>query len=161
MNRTVLNGTQSCIPINCQRGVSLLEVLVSIIVIAIGLLGLAGLQMTTLKNGNTAYFRSQATMLSYDILDSMRANRTGPNGALSGKYNIGIGTAASGAGGVAGADVTAWKQNIARSIPAGDGSVTVDIAGNTTIVIQWDGDGDGVVTEGNGKDTKFTTQTRL
>lgn len=158
MNHAAYFGAHPRAPIKRQQGVSLLEVLVTMIVIAIGLLGLAGLQATTLKNGNTAYFRSQATMLSYDILDCMRANRPA---AVLGSYNIGIGTSASLAGGVAGADVTAWKQNVDRSIPTGDGSISVDNAGNVTLIIQWDGDGDGVVTAGNGKDTKFTTQTRL
>lgn len=157
MNRPAFYGVRPRTSIKRQRGVSMLEVMVSIVVIALGLLGLAGLQMVSLKSSNTAYLRSQATILAYDIADRMRANQLA---AMSGNYNIAIGTGTSGSG-VAGADLTEWKQNIAASIPAGDGSVTVDIAGNATIVIQWDGDGDGTVVEGNGKDTKFTTQTRL
>lgn len=157
MNRPALYGARPRTSIKRQRGVSMLEVMVSIVVIALGLLGLAGLQMVSLKSSNTAYLRSQATILAYDIVDRMRANQPA---AMSGNYNIAIGTSASGSG-VAGADLAEWKQNIAQNIPAGDGSVTVDIAGNATIIIQWDGDGNGTVVEGNGKDTKFITQTQL
>lgn len=57
-----------------QKGLSLLEVLVSLVLLSIGLLGLAGLQATALKSGHSASLRSQATILAYDILDEMRAN---------------------------------------------------------------------------------------
>lgn len=57
-----------------QGGLSLLEVLVSVVILSIGLLGLAGLQATALKSGHSAYLRSQATILAYDILDQMRGN---------------------------------------------------------------------------------------
>lgn len=57
-----------------QKGLSLLEVLVSLVLLSIGLLGLAGLQATALKSGHSASMRSQATILAYDILDEMRAN---------------------------------------------------------------------------------------
>ncbi|HSP31767.1 MAG TPA: type IV pilus modification protein PilV, partial [Halomonas sp.] len=85
-----------------QRGFTMLEVLVSMIVIAIGLLGYAGLQATSMKNGNTAYLRSQATMLSHDIVERMRVNRAV---ALTGTYNIAIGSTAGGSG-VAGNDLS-------------------------------------------------------
>lgn len=58
-----------------QRGFYLLEVLVSLLVLAIGLLGIAALQAQGLRNNHDAYTRSQATMLAYDIIDRMRANR--------------------------------------------------------------------------------------
>ena len=58
-----------------QRGATLIEVLVAMLVLSIGLLGLAGMQMTALKSNQSAYYRSQATVLAYDIIDRMRANR--------------------------------------------------------------------------------------
>lgn len=58
-----------------QSGVSMIEVLVAIIVLSIGLLGLAGLQTAGLKYNQSANFRSTATMMAYSILDSMRASR--------------------------------------------------------------------------------------
>ena len=59
---------------NASRGVGLIEVLISILVLAIGLLGIAALQATTLRNSQGALERSQATIQTYGILDSMRAN---------------------------------------------------------------------------------------
>jgi type IV pilus assembly protein PilV len=137
-----------------QRGFTMLEVLVSMIVIALGLLGYAGLQAASLKNGNTAYLRSQATMMSHDIVERMRVNRAA---ALAGTYNVAIGST-TGGGDVAAADLSEWKRNLRQSLPAGDGAVTVSGAGgaqgNVQITIQWDDDGDGVP-------TSFVMQTRL
>lgn len=59
-----------------QRGVGLIEVLVAVLVMAIGLLGIAALQATALRNSQSSLERSQAVVLSYAILDAMRANLT-------------------------------------------------------------------------------------
>ncbi len=56
-----------------NRGATMIEVLVAIVVLSIGLLGLAGLQMTSLQSNHSAYLRSQATLLAYDLSDRMRA----------------------------------------------------------------------------------------
>lgn len=68
-----------------QRGVGLIEVLVAVLVLAIGLLGIAGLQSSTLKNNQSAFERSQAVTLSYLMLDAMRAN---VSAARTGQYNL-------------------------------------------------------------------------
>ncbi len=57
-----------------QSGFSMVEVLITIAVTSIGLLGLAGMQATGLNNNHSAYNRSQATVLAYDIADRMRSN---------------------------------------------------------------------------------------
>lgn len=57
-----------------QSGLSLIEVLIAIVISSIGLLGLAGMQATGLQNNHSAYHRSQATVLAYDIADRMRSN---------------------------------------------------------------------------------------
>ena len=67
-----------------ERGMTLIEVLVAVLVLAIGLLGLAGLQMTGLKSNHSAYLRSQTTLLAYDLTDRMRVNRAA---ALDGYYD--------------------------------------------------------------------------
>ena len=131
-------------PIRAQQGVTLLEVLISIVVLSIGLLGYAGLQTVSLKNNTSAFQRSQATMLTYDIVDRMRANR--PNLA---SYSVTLGTVGSYP------DVISWKSNVAAALPDGDASITVDLAGNATIVIQWDDNRDG------SNPITFTTQTVL
>lgn len=117
-----------------QKGFTLLEVLVAMLILSIGLLGLAGLMASSLRNNHSAYYRSQATWLAYDVIDRMRTNR--PNAAA---YVVGIG-AASGAVGMAGTDITDWKAMIANTLPEGDGSVAVVAAGEArtvTVDIQW------------------------
>jgi len=57
-----------------QRGATLLEVLVAIVVLSFGLLGMAGLQIAALQSNRSALESSRATMLAYDLLDRMRAN---------------------------------------------------------------------------------------
>jgi type IV pilus assembly protein PilV len=59
-----------------SSGFTLIEVLVSLLVISIGLLGVAKLVLAAVKANDSAYFRGQATNLAYAILDDMRANRT-------------------------------------------------------------------------------------
>jgi type IV pilus assembly protein PilV len=56
-------------------GFTLIEVLIAIIVLALGLLGLAGMEASSLASNQSAYNRSQATQMAYDIADRMRANR--------------------------------------------------------------------------------------
>lgn len=58
-------------------GFSLLEVLIALLVLSLGLLGLAALQVTSLKFNTESYYRTQATFLAYDIIDRMRANPLG------------------------------------------------------------------------------------
>ena len=58
-----------------QAGSSLIEVLIAVLVVSVGLLGTAGLQLASLKNNQSAMQRSEAVVLTYSILDRMRANR--------------------------------------------------------------------------------------
>lgn len=67
-----------------SAGFTLLEVLVALLVLSVGLLGLAALQTFSLKLNHQAYERTQATLLIDDIIDRMRAN---PEGVKLGAYN--------------------------------------------------------------------------
>lgn len=58
-----------------NRGFTLVEVMVAVVVLAIGLLGMATLMMNSLQSSESAYSRSQASLLAYDIIDRMRANK--------------------------------------------------------------------------------------
>lgn len=116
-----------------QNGFTLLEVLVTMVVMSLGLLGYAGLQMASLKNSASAYQRSQATILAYDMIDRMRANRSQ---AVGGTYNIAMGASPGGAG-IAGADLVDWKTLVGNALPGGDASINVDGTGNALITIQW------------------------
>lgn len=115
-----------------SAGFSLIEVLVALVVFSIGLLGLARLQMAGLKNATSAATRLEAVNLSYDVLERMRANRTQ---ALAGRYVVAIGGASS-AGGVAQADVEAWKAALAAGLPDGDGAIEAN-GRIVTITVQW------------------------
>jgi type IV pilus assembly protein PilY1 len=57
-----------------QTGTILIEVLVSVVIVSIGLLGLAALQSTSLKLSYESYIRTQTTFLAYDMIDRIRAN---------------------------------------------------------------------------------------
>ncbi len=57
-----------------SRGFTLLEVLIALIIMAIGSLGLGQLQLISLKNNQSSYFRSQANLLASDMIDRMRIN---------------------------------------------------------------------------------------
>ncbi len=62
-------------PRQAQRGTTLIEVLIAVLVLSLGLLGLAGLQGISLRSSGNAFMRTQATNASYEILDQIRANR--------------------------------------------------------------------------------------
>jgi len=131
-----------------QTGVTLLEVLISVVILSIGLLGSAGLIMNGLKNSNTAYYRSQATVLAYDILDRMRANL--PNERTSrltqaGYYVVAL-NGSCGASGLAHQECTEWRQMIAATLPSGTGSVAVATDGVVTVTIQWNTPADTFIT---------------
>lgn len=72
-----------------MEGFTLLEVLIAVVVLSIGLLGLAALQFSALRGNNQSYERSQAHTLAYEIADAMRANRVQ---AAAGAFNIGVAT---------------------------------------------------------------------
>ncbi|MCR4346808.1 MAG: type IV pilus modification protein PilV [Sulfuricaulis sp.] len=77
-----------------HQGFSLIEVMVALLVLSIGLLGLAALQTTSLQFNTGSYYRTQATFLAYDILDRMRANSIG---VKAGSYNATTSAAAAAA----------------------------------------------------------------
>jgi len=64
-----------------QTGASLIEILVTVIISMIGLLGLAALQNTSLKMSYDSYVRSQANFIAYDLIDRIRANPEAGAGA--------------------------------------------------------------------------------
>lgn len=59
------------------RGFTLLEVLIAIVVFSVGLLGLAGLMVLSVKTNHSAYLRTQATFIAESMADRMRANTMG------------------------------------------------------------------------------------
>lgn len=133
-------------------GFTLLEVLVALVVLSVGLLGLTGLQATSLRNNHSAFLRSQATVAINDIMDRMRANRTV---AKDGLYAL---TTATTAGSLGTPCVTSctdtqlrtrdqieWLQQVSR-LPNGDGSIVMQQIGGdpdrdlAIVRVQWNDD---------------------
>lgn len=109
-----------------QQGATLIEVLIAVVVLSIGLLGLAGLQATSVKSNHSAYQRSQATLLAYDIADRMRANRTE---ALTSAYEVDFPSSSTSntvSGTQAQKDIAEWLNNLARTLPDGTGKIEKD-----------------------------------
>lgn len=72
-------------PAKRQSGVGLLEVLIAVLILSLGLLGLAGLQARALQQNQSSLMRSQAVAMSYSILDALRLDR---ENAINGSYNL-------------------------------------------------------------------------
>jgi type IV pilus assembly protein PilV len=152
----------------------MIEVLIALVVLSVGLLGVAGLQIVGLKGNLSAAFRTQASYLADDIIDRMRANYVaargpGPNGSPSLQYQLLTmgATAPAGADPTAIADVTAWLAEL-QTLPSGQGTISVDGTTNiATVTIQWLDSRGGDVSECTGAklDTctplQFQTQTQL
>lgn len=118
---------------DAQKGFTLTEVLVAMLVLSIGLLGLASLQVTSLRNNHSAFQLSLATNLSYGIIDRMRANRPA---ARAGEYNLALAVAAPTGTSRANQDVAGWRQAIASRLPGGAGAIAVD-DDRVTVVVEW------------------------
>jgi type IV pilus assembly protein PilV len=121
---------------NKQAGMTLVEVLVSLVVVSVGLLGVIGLQLSTVKNNYVALMRSHASALADDIADRMRANRAAV--IRNGVYDL-TNFGSSGGTGTSQAevDVRDWKTALAAQLPSGDGDVAVADNGVVTISVRW------------------------
>lgn len=122
-----------------QRGVSLIEVLVAVLIFTIGLVGLGGLLITATRANTTAYIRTQVTFLASNMADRMRANPVGLWNASydSASYPIsGKVPACDAATGCTPADVALrdqilWSQQLTAALPAvGTTSIKCVKAGN-------------------------------
>lgn len=124
------------------RGVSLIEVLIAVLVMAIGLLGIAAMQTIALRNSQGSLERSQAVISAYAALDAMRANRAV---ALAGGYNTGgFICAGPGTASLAASDTTNWINGwrtslglAAADVASGCGSINCN-GGICEIGLRWD-----------------------
>lgn len=144
------------IPGSRSRGFTLIEILVTLFILAVGLLGLAGLMVDGMRNNQGAYLRTQASMLAYDMADRMRANReeAEDGGEYDGFSTDGASTTipacASNANGCtpeqqAALDKVQWTRQIQGAgsgmtlLPGGVGTITHDDTNDIfTIRISWD-----------------------
>jgi type IV pilus assembly protein PilV len=123
-------------------GFSLIEILVAVLIVSVGVLGVAGLQLVSLQNNTSAMFRTQAFQAAYEILDRKRANPDQD-------YTIGLAADPDANGPDCAANVCTpaqmsaydrneWLEELAANLPNGDGSVADNGAGGViTITVQW------------------------
>ena len=107
-----------------NRGFTLIEVMVAMVIFAIGMMGMASLQTVSLRTNYESNTRSQAVLLAYDMVDRMRANGT--------------------ASALAAAEQVAWQGQTAATLPGGLG-VVAGVAPNFTVTVHWDEDRTGAV----------------
>lgn len=110
-----------------QLGMSLVEALVALVVLSVGMLGIAGLYVDTARANRTALLRSQAVSLANDMADRIRAN---PSAGI--KYE-GVGALHNCVAGVqctaqelAEDDVSRWRTAVANALPAAGVNAVVD-----------------------------------
>lgn len=124
------------------RGIGLIEVMVSVMVLSVGLLGIAAMQSMALRGGQGSLESTQAVMATNSILEAIRANRAQAN-----SYNmVKTCTAPTAGGTIAGADKAAWITSLKTTIgTAGDTTTCGQIANcdsanatNCTITVFWD-----------------------
>lgn len=127
---------------NKQRGFSLVEVLIALVIMSIGMLGIAGLYVQSMQAGRTSMFRHHAVTLAGDVADRIRANpRAGAayeGGGLD--YGcVGYGTDCDEAE-MASNDVLLWLEQADNSLPDGNVVITFN-NGSTppeyTIRVEW------------------------
>ena len=127
-----------------QRGITIIEVLVAMLILAVGLLGMASLQVRAVSDTTNSSFRSIAIFYANDMADRIRAN---PAAEALGSYankdkddgSEKVGCLAIGgcsASDMALHDLWEWQQNISRALPAGEGEVATN--GDVyTVTVSW------------------------
>lgn len=137
-----------------QQGFTLLEVLIALLVLSIGLLGLAALQTAGLRSNHMATMRTMTSHMAYDIADRMRTNPAGvagqfyvlawnaaPPAAPAPDCDDPARTSACTAQEMANSDLNEWRANVA-TLPGGISQIvrTVDGGGTVihTITVFWD-----------------------
>lgn len=136
-----------------QKGTSLIEALVAMVVLSLGLLGLAGLQLNAMKTAQGAHLRAQAAEHAYDMIDRMRADR---DNARSGKYKITIAASAPNGETLAAKEIASWLALVASTLPDGDASIAMPDTQTVTITIQWND-----TRSGGDKTEQFILQSQL
>ena len=136
-------------PGKIQRGISLLEVLISLLILSLGALGFAGLQLKGLKTTEDANYRAQATLIAQDAIERILANPSAMESYLTANsYSAGTAgsappSACTNAPCSAGAMATQDKAHIswtaANSLPGGRAMATQCFGSTQCVVVSWNG----------------------
>lgn len=130
-----------------QQGFSLVEVLIALVIMSVGMLGIAGLYVQSLQAGRTSMFRHHAVALAGDITDRIRANPTAgvayagvgaDNNCVAANFDCDV-------VGMAANDIWLWDQQAVDSLPNGDVVINFDdtvVPPLYTIVVSWDEPGE-------------------
>ena len=112
--------------INFQRAFTMLEVLITIIILSFGMLGLASLQAKIRLSEAESYQRSQAVLLLKDMLDRMSANRVNGPSYLTGSTNLGTDDTrpsdCTSVSGVVGKDICEWSNALRGTAETNSGT---------------------------------------
>ena len=134
-----------------QHGFSLIEAMVSLVVLSVGMMGIAAMYGQGLAAGRTAQFRTQAVNLASDMADRSRVNRLAQaaySGAAADNQcdpQTGGGVSCAPAQ-MAAHDLFVWEEQVGRLLPNGEASVDFDgttVPATYTIEISWDEVGEG------------------
>ena len=125
------------------RGFSLVEVLIALVIMSVGMLGIAGLYVQSMQAGRTSLFRHHAVTIAGDVADRIRANPVAGAEYAAGA-GIDSGCVAQGVDcsepAMASHDIFLWTQQVQDQLPAGQVVVTYDgvaIPPEYTIDVQW------------------------
>ncbi len=119
-----------------QSGSTLIEIAITVLILATSLLAMATLQTRSLQFNHAAFMRSQANIYVYDIADRIRINRGAASGNIE-RYNTAYDSTPSG-NAFAVNDVAEWRANIARSLPEGKGEIACVLVSRVCkISIKW------------------------
>jgi type IV pilus assembly protein PilV len=116
-----------------QRGMTLIEILVAIVVLSVGLLGLAGLQLKGLQVNQGSIYRWQASMLAEDIADRIRADRAG---AFANAYVVTNGAPSGSATGTTLTAINDWLSRV-TALPGGTATIVAPTGNQVTITVAW------------------------
>lgn len=134
-----------------STGFTLIEMMIALLVLSIGMLGIASLQARGQQFNHSAYVRTQAAFLAYDIMDRIRANTDnviGNNNGDDGAYAVAAGSCPEASSNchsasctpeqIASYDLGAWCKALADNLPLGSGNITWDSDQRTyTINVLW------------------------
>lgn len=142
-----------------QQGFSMIEVLIAIVVLAIGLLGFALLQTTNLRYTQSANNRTLATNLAYSLLDQMRTNRLSAAdyaGAGFAANTLSIDSCEAPVGTAVQQGIATWQCQVFNALgPTARAEVSYDGSGVATVTPGWGERG------GNEPETEFQARTQL
>jgi len=130
---------------NIQRGVTLVEAMIALLVISVGLLGIASLQLTAMKQNTSSLHNSQAVWYAYNISDRIRANigefdtyKNKDTASSTPKDCIGLSCTTTE---MVDSDIADWKTMVG-SLPGGRGMIGSNADG-LLISVMWDDNGTG------------------